>query len=270
MGHLSTQSGHGPACAHDSATCSFDPACRGLRSHFGSRGRAPPRLGAERRWSAGPCSLVEGGTEMVNEKSGEPAKQSMSSEPQAHGASDSRKGRSRNALAPMGDSAPSRVSGGTVQADEAAKQRLLNLERLGPASRMQEPQPSEGSGYLLTDTSYGMSSIPSSVSEKSLFDLSSDGTNAKANSAHGSGLGNGSGPRSTVAKSDKTLTAPGGKDGKVSETPANGKGKGKFAKVSGANSRSQSPNPVVDPSVQQFLKKIFLQNFPRKIFFENF
>ena len=192
---------------------------------------------------------------MVNEKSGEPAKQSMSSEPQAHGASDSRKGRSRNALAPKADTAASH-SGGTVQADEVAKQRLLNLERSDPASRMQEPQPSEGSGHLVTDTSYGMSSsIPSSVSEKSVFDLSSDGTNAKAGSAHGSGLGNGSGPRSAVAKSDKTLTDP-GKGGKVSETPAvaMGKGKGKSAKVSGTNSRNQSPKPVEDPQVQQNLE----------------
>ena len=132
-----------------------------------------------------------------------------------------------------------------------------SLERLAPASRMQEPQPSEGSGHLLTDTSYGMSSsFPSSVSEKSVFDISSDGTNAKAGSAHGSGLGNGSGPRSTVAKSDKTLTAPGGKDGKVSETPAMGKGKGKSAKVSGPSSRSQSPKPVGGPQVQHIIIKL--------------
>ena len=123
-----------------------------------------------------------------------------------------------------------------------------SLERLAPASRMQEPQPSEGSGHLLTDTSYGMSSsFPSSVSEKSVFDISSDGTNAKAGSTHGSGLGNGSGPRSAVTKSDKTLTAP----GKGMEIPAMGKGKGKSAKVSGPKSRSQSPKPVVDPQVQQ-------------------
>ena len=184
---------------------------------------------------------------MANEKSGEAANRSMSAAPNAHGASDSRKGRSRNAPAPMAGTAASH-SGGTAQADDVAKQRLLNLERSDPASGMQEPQPSEGSGHLVTETSYGMSS---SLSDKSVFDLSSDGTNAKAGSAHGSGLGNGSGPRSTVTKSDKTLTAPGGKDGKVSETPAMGKGKGKSAKVSGPSSRSQSPKPVEDPQVQQ-------------------
>ena len=208
---------------------------------------------------------------MKNEKSGVPVKQSTSTEPNAHGASDARKGGSLNHPAPKVGTAASH-SGTCSPAGDQPKRRLLSIERTGKGSTNLDQEPEGASVHVVTDTSYGMSTIGTSseVSDKSAFDLSSEGTTAKAGSAHGSGLGNGFGPRSTVAQSDKTLTAAPGKAGKgLLSAPAKGKnaddseqlhhclqrdakstGKGKKGKVSGPNSRSQSPVvrvPLDDP-----------------------
>ena len=210
---------------------------------------------------------------MKNEKSGVPVKQSTSTEPNAHGASEARKGGSLNHPAPKVGTATKSHSGTYPPADDQPKRRLLSIERTGKGSTNLAQEPESASVHVVTDTSYGMSTIGTSseVSDKSAFDLSSEGTNAKAGSAHGSGLGNGFGPRSTVAQSDKTLTAAPGKAGKgLLSAPAKGKnaddseqlhhclqreakstGKGKKGKDSGPNSRSQSPYaPTLDYPIQ--------------------
>ena len=209
---------------------------------------------------------------MTNKKSGMAANQSTSAEPDAHGASEARKGGSMNHPAPKAGTAASH-SGTYSPASDQPKRRLLSIERTGKGSTNLDQEPEGASVHVVTDTSYGMSTIGTSseVSDKSAFDLSSEGTTAKAGSAHGSGLGNGFGPRSTVAQSDKTLTAAPGKAGKGLPTLAKGKnaddseqlhhclqrdakstGKGKKGKVSGPNSRSQSPiAPTLDYPIQQ-------------------
>ena len=201
---------------------------------------------------------------MKNEKSGLPVKQSTSTEPDAHGASEARKGGSMNHPAPKAGTAASH-SGAYPPADDQPKRRLLSIERTGKGSTNLDQEPEGASVHVVTDTSYGMSSIGTSseVSDKSVFDLSSNGTTAKAGSAHGSGLGNGFDPRSKEAKSDKTLTAA---PGKGLTTLAKGKstGKGKKGKDSGPNSRSQSPiAPSLDYPIQHEIK-FKIQRFPSR------
>ena len=195
---------------------------------------------------------------MKNEKSGVPVKQSTSTEPNAHGASEARKGGSLNHPAPKVGTAASH-SGAYPPADDQPKRRLLSIERTGKGSTNLDQEPEGASVHVVTDTSYGMSTIGtcSEVSDKSAFDLSSEGTTAKAGSAHGSGLGNGFGPRSTVAQSDKTLTAAPGK-GLTALAKGKSTGKGKKGKDSGPNSRSQSPvAPSLDVPIQQLFFNVF-------------